>query len=411
MNTSNITVLNNFSGSSIGEWQLEGNTLTLQLAQEPIVHADYEAHNYNVHFTFGLKNNTKSIQTIKIIIQTDMQHITPNTIYLSDSSWNITDRGISTVQALDEGYTFPVTLPPSSCTYLSNTMWHSLDYIEDEFSEYSNNQKIRTLTYGRSYDNHPLQAYKFFKSRNHDVPLIIVSSGSHPKEGDSIATQAIAKHLIQDSCQLLEKADIILIPVLNPDGFVNGLNGCNSKGINFFWDFQNKNPQKCPEAYHFWEFLKEFPPNIYIDFHAYSTQGPEKQFGPYLKPSVLYCGTSTKRSATKLADILQTIPGSKSQFMFAPSSMPYKISKEFNSITFAKYHLHQDMGKQGMEKNALTVLSEIINSLEADELKHQILKPYGSLRKSYCAKIKQHLYINRHYLLKKLKHMYSSKKL
>jgi len=69
------------------------------------------------------------------------------------------------------------------------------------------------------------------------------------------------------------------------------------------------------------------------------------------------------------------------------------------------------MGKQGMEKNALTVLSEIINSLEADELKHQILKPYGSLRKSYSAKIKQHLYINRHYLLKKLKHMYCSKKL
>jgi hypothetical protein len=406
----NIDILTTFSGSSIGKYKWENNCLVCELSKEPVVHADYETHNYNLHFILGIKNKSQTTQSFDIIIKTDGGHPKPDVIFTSDSSASISTPNLSLIKHINDGYSFRITLAPLSETYCSNTIWSSLELVESEFVELCNNSDIKAIEYGVTCNNYPLTAYQLFKTRRKELPLIYISSGSHPMEGDTIATRAIASYLLEKECTLRERADFMIIPLLNPDGFKNGLNGCNGKGINFFWDFQNNNLKDCPEAYYFWELLKQFPPNIYIDFHSYSIQGTNKTFGPYIKPSVLYSGTSTRASAIKLANKLQTIPGSQAQSMFAPSSLPYKITREFNTITFAKYHLHQDMGVNGMRDTALLMLEKVICSLNPMEFHHQLLQPYGNLRKPIMDRIKQYLFMNRYYFPKMIKNLTGASK-
>lgn len=403
MGSQNIDVITTSNGSSIGKHQWENDSLICELPKEPIVDADYEIHNYNLHFILGIKNKSQTVESLEIIIKTNNKTLKPHTIYTSDSFDSISTPNPSPVKQIDEGYSFKITLEPLTKKYYSNTMWSSLELVEKEFVQLCNNSDMKPIQYGVTYDNQPLTAYQLFKERHHELPLIYISSGSHPMEGDTIATRAIASHLLEKSCILRDQADYMIIPLLNPDGFKHGFNGCNSKGINFFWDFQNDNQKNCPEAYYLWKLLKQFPPNIYIDFHSYTIQGDHKTFGPYLKPSILYSGTQTRASAVKLKNKLQTIPGSQAQSMFAPSSLPYKITKEFNTITFAKYHLHQDMGVTGMRDTAVLVLEKVVSSLQPLEFQHQLLRPYGNLRKSITERIKQYLFMNRYYLPKMIK--------
>lgn len=403
MSSQNIDVITTFNGSSIGKHEWENDSLICELPKEPIVDADYEIHNYNLHFILGIKNKSQTVESLEIIIKTDNKNLKPHTIYTSDSFDNISTPNPSSVKHINEGYSFKITLEPLTETYCSNTIWSSLELVEKEFVQLCNNSDMKAIEYGVTCDNQPLTAYQLFRDRRQELPLIYISSGSHPMEGDTIATRAIASHLLEKNGDLGNQADYMIIPLLNPDGFKHGFNGCNSKGINFFWDFQNDNLKDCPEAYYLWKLLKQFPPNIYIDFHSYSIQGARKTFGPYLKPSILYSGTQTRASAVKLKNKLQTIPGSQAQSMFAPSSLPYKITKEFNTITFAKYHLHQDMGVTGMRDTAVLVLDKVVSSLQTSEFRHQLLQPYGNLRKSITDRIKQYLFMNRYYLPKMIK--------
>ena len=406
-----MRIIDSFEGKSIDSYYWDGDTVICKIAEEPLVKVDNEIHNYNLHFVIGITNDGVDNNSIEIVIDShpEFKHIVPNRIYSSNSLNSVFVPEDISIKHHKLGYTFRITIPSESTIYISNTMWNPLTRINKYFGNLVNNSDIDTINYGTSARNNPLIAYKLFQIRDLKKPLILITFGFHPAEGDSIATESIAEFLLHESHPHINQYDFLIIPIVNPDGFQAGLNGCNSNGINFFWDFQNHNPDDCPEAYYLWELLKQFPPNIYIDFHSYSIQGDSKTFGPYLKPPILYTGRSTKKSAIKLASLLQTIPGSKSQSMFAPSTLSYKITKEFNTITFAKYHLHQDMGQQGMQKNAVLVLEKILDSIEPMELRNQILYPYGPLRKSIIDKIIQTSFVKRYYVPKAIKTLIGSK--
>ena len=398
----NISIVKQHEGHSLGSYRWSNNNLICNLQMEPLVYIDYEIHDYNLHFNFGLQNNTEQAEQVTItMLQTNKP--VPQIIWQSDSPNHRFTKSSLIIEPIPEGYKFDINIPGYGVIYLSNTMWSPLTPINQRFHELEKANLLESIKYGLSANQQDLMAYKLFGKRDLSRPLICISSGSHPAEGDTIATIAIAEWLTTSGHQYTDIFDIIIVPILNPDGFIIGTNGCNTNGINFFWEFLNNEPEICPEAYYFWEFLKEFPPNVYIDFHSYSTQGKSKTFGPYVKPSALYCGSSVKDAAQKLARSLQTIPGSKAQTMFSPSSMPHKITQEFNTITFAKYHLHQGMGESGMRGTALLAIQKIMDAIDPSQLQDQILSPYGSLNKTIIDNFFQKCFIGRYYLPKAIK--------
>ena len=88
--------------------------------------------------------------------------------------------------------------------------------------------------------------------------------------------------------------------------------------------------------------------------------------------------------------------------------MPHKITQEFNTITFAKYHLHQAMGKQGMSDTALLVMQRIIDAIDPSQLQNQIFHPHGPLKKPIRDKFKQKCFMYRYYLPKTIKKLFRS---
>ena len=402
-----ISIIKQHEGHLLGKHKWSGSKLICDLQVEPLVDIDYESHDYNLHFNFGLHNHSEEAKTITVIMLQTNKPV-PETIWQADTPYESFQKSAITIETILEGYKFDVTIDSHSETYLSNTMWSSITAINQRFHKLEKHNSLISLKYGQSANHQDLLAYKLFDKRDLCRPLICISSGSHPAEGDTIATAAIAEWITTTGRSHLKKFDVLIVPILNPDGFITGTNGCNTNGINFFWDFQHRNLEYCPEAYYFWELLKAYPPNIYIDFHCYSTQGKRKTFGPYLKPLLFYSGYLTRNAAQNLANSLQTIPGSKHQTMFSPSSMPHKITQEFNTITFAKYHLHQAMGKQGMSDTALLVMQRIIDAIDPSQLQNQIFHPHGPLKKPIRDKFKQKCFMYRYYLPKTIKKLFRS---
>lgn len=400
-----LLILSDFSGSSIRDPKFLAQDLICKLKLEPLVTADNETHDYNLHFNFGIQNNSKQLKTINIIIDLEEQHLNlkPKTIYTSPSPTHQYCESKTNVLPNELGYQFEIKIDPESCLYISNTLWNPIDAINKTFESLCQQEPLHVIDYGTSCNGNKLSAYKTFQDRDLNKPLILITSGFHPTEGDTTATEAIAKWLLTTGKDNTKNVDFVIIPVVNPDGFTSGYNGCNTSGINLFWDFQNYNLKSCPEAYYLWEFIKQFPPNIYLDFHAYSIQGKQKKIGPYFKPEIFYFGKLTKEYASKMLKSLESLPGNKSQKLYAPSTLAYKITKTFNTITFAKYHLHQDLGIHGLQQLAINVVQNIVHTLNHCDLHDQILRPYGSRHKPYKDILSQMLYTCRYSLPKQLK--------
>tara|TARA_A100001037_G_C15151051_1_gene639242 strand:+ start:705 stop:1940 length:1236 start_codon:yes stop_codon:yes gene_type:complete len=401
----NIELLVDYDGASLGAYSEEGTSLTCALSEEPLVDIDYEIHDYNLHFNFGLSNHSEEHKQIKVIIQQTDKKPIPDAIWSSTSPSNCFLESKVEVTKCPAGYAFTVDLPPMSKRYFSNTMWKPLKNITLKFDEYVKSNYIHKLNYGKSVLGHDLNAFTLYSKRNEKLPLICISSGIHPAEGDTISTVAITEWLLNEGNHHNSAFDFMIIPVLNPDGFISGKNGCNHNGVNFFWDFQKYNIQACPEAHYLWNLFQTSPPNIYIDFHSYTTQGQSKQFGPYLKNPVLYTSKNTRHISLELSKELEKIPNSRSQILLSPASLPYNMTKEFNTITFAKYHLHQGYGINHMRDLSVEVIEKIIKSSYGCDFTTQILQPYGPLKRTFNEIIKQTLYVQRYYLPKKLKRL------
>lgn len=401
-NTNPVTVLADFDGRSIGLYTWDSSILRCQLNEEPLVMADFEKHNYNLHFNIGLNNSTTQDRVIKIQITPPTEHknIVPTRIYSSDSEKKVYSNHNTIVTKIPDGYEFEIVISAKTSMFLSNTKWIPLHAIQSNCKTLTRDSKFNEIIYGTSVQNNELIAYKSFNQRDPSKPIILITSGFHPAEGDSIASESILTWLLSNQNDHLNKFDFLIIPTVNPDGFNNGFNGCNSRGINFYWDFQNTNKTNCPEAYYLWQLIRKYPPNLYVDFHSYTAQGGNKVFGPYFKPNVFYFGNAIKEAAHQLLEDLQTLEGSKSQMLFAPSSLAYKITKEFNTITFAKYHLHQDLGSNGMEELAISVIEKLLTNIPKYSLSEQLLFPYGDNKKTFHEIMYQNMFISRYMLPK-----------
>ncbi|PAV77532.1 hypothetical protein WR25_02557 [Diploscapter pachys] len=121
-------------------------------------------------------------------------------------------------------------------------------------------------------------------------PIILISARVHPGETNaSWIMHGIISMLLTSTSptvsELREKFVIKLIPMLNPDGVINGSHRCSLSGndLNRAWDRPNE--QRHPEIYHskaivqyMVEVLKK-PPFVYVDLHGHSRKSNVFLFG------------------------------------------------------------------------------------------------------------------------------------
>ncbi len=69
-----IEIIEDFEGASIGKYHIRGDKIFATLREEPLVKKDGIVHDYNWHFVFALRNNSKNSREIEIFINCDSKN-------------------------------------------------------------------------------------------------------------------------------------------------------------------------------------------------------------------------------------------------------------------------------------------------------------------------------------------------
>jgi len=389
----NIKVHTNFSGAILGQTKIDGNKLFTSIKDEEITTADGYSHDYAYHFAFAIENVSENEQEIEVFIGCRSSELIPEiqpNIFYSDSLEN-DFQPLTTPAKTDtyKQYYFRVKMRGSSILYLANSYFRTYERQLTIFRELARKSNVSSEIIGESLEGRPLTSY-IFGSDNENIhneklekPVIIVTSGFHFPEQDTLGTESIFEYLSQEEGKQLSKQfTIVLIPILNPDGFFHGFNGCNAAGINFHWKFDPKDTVNTPEAGHIWNYFSKLRPVVFLDFHAYTFQLSRKKASPYIKPLFLYKNTEVRNIVQELhSQVISLTNGNfvKGAGAFLPSTLGSQLMKEFNTITLAKFHLHISDGIKESKDLAVNVMRVVMKTLR----RHGIVEPEQILKKPY----------------------------
>jgi len=368
---------------------------------------------YNWYFCIKVKNELNRYKNIVLYAGNEYSKIketfdkSPVPVFTSQnfSEW-IT---LSNIWQNNSGvYKVKLNLAPSEIQYISNSIPKPYSHVSNWLKEiaYKNKKICHLGMVGESAQKREILLLSITEDTNESKKdRILITSGFHPAEPDTLATEAIINFLIGEdkfAKKIREKFIIDLIPQMNPDGFILGTNGCNANGINLYWDFRKEDHEKTPEAYYLWRWMLENPPILYIDFHCYVHQ-PYKDYKPYIKPYFDYNSSKVRRLVKKMNEELIKLSHGRSMKGYLtnlPTTLAYEATKEFNTITYTKYHLHLKHGvKKSKEiglnvfKRLCTELIQFSKNIDNSNLTEKILnKPYGKVKKNYLYTIFRIIY-------------------
>lgn len=382
-----LKVLSDFAGSSIGDFQVIGTNIHSTFRDEPPAVKDGNSHDYNWHFVFGVQNLSDKSLSVEIYLNhKDTKELPHNALILGQHNADSEFTLLTQIKAFTDTYKkyhLKLDLAPNESLYVSNTYFRCLELLKNIFESLAQNEFCAKEIYGKSMEGRDLAAYIYSEEKKPDgpKPTFVITSGFHPMEADTFATEALMEYLNSGKGQkLLKYFHFVLIPVVNPDGFAHGYNGCNAKGINLYWDFREKDKGNAPEAFYLWQYLQKIKPSLYVDFHSYTFQLQRKKASPYIKPLFFYRGKEVKKLAEAINMELLALHGGSSEtgpLTFAPSTLGYKLTRRFNTITYAKYHLHIMDGKEEYKKKAVSIINKIAQAfiLQGFTDRRKILAP------------------------------------
>lgn len=388
-----IEIIDNFEGASLGKYHIRGNKIFAILREEPLIKKDGVIHDYNWHFVFGIRNNSTDLRDVELFFNCrskDELHHKANV--LGQHNIDTDFHSLNSIKAYTDTfrkYYMKILLSGNETLYISNTYFRNLKLIYKNINNLYNESYCKREIYGESYEGRDLLAYAYPVREvfQNNKPTFVITSGFHPMEPDTFATEAIAEYLkTNEGKEFLDYFDFILIPVVNPDGFSHGYNGCNAKGINLYWDFREKDKINAPETYYLWQYFLKMKPSIYLDFHSYTFQLHRKKASPYIKPLYFYRGEEIKNLVKIINRELISLHNGyyiSGDLTYAPSTLPYKLTNKFNTITYAKYHLHIMDGKEEFKNKAVNIVKIISQTLISENFhdKNKILSyPYGNVR-------------------------------
>lgn len=386
-----IVIISEFEGSRLGSAKVEGNTVKVELLyDEPIV-ADWNRHDYRLHFTFGIKNYSDHDKELRILVNGGNRDVLPYTSPLIYSSQEALSgyRRIEVEGASDQfnTYDFDVHVEAGKTIYLANCLPRFLSRLMPVLDQTAMDAGAEREIFGHSIEGRELIAYKFI-GNGEDRPLVLVSSGIHPPEPDTLATEALINFLgTNESGEMRKTFDFVIVPIMNPDGYAHGSQAGNAAGINFYWDFRYYDKARCPEAAALYEYAIKLKPVLYFDFHAYTFQ-LRKHASPYCKPVRRYRGEGVRQAIADSYDrVRNNVSDGKGMYSFgtfAPSTFGEILTRKLNTIGYAKYHIHLKDGVQECRDHAVSVVTTVCQALQDNQLQKAsdiLVRPHGNVPK------------------------------
>src|SRR5688500_17705857 len=361
-------------------------------------------YDYNRHFAFGIENLSGADIDAEILIgcaSADELPDSPALLFAADSP----TEGFSRTDVWSradarKAYAIRVRLRSGQTRYFANYLFRPYRWLALLFDRLAHAGRAERGVIGRSVESRELVSYSYTRPAPADGirPAMLITSGVHPPEPDTLATEAIMEYLATaQSERLRDIFDIHVVPVMNPDGFVHGYNGCNANEINFYWLFDRHDQVRCPEAHALWSLVERVRPIVYFDWHGYTFQRGAKHAAPYVKPVMLHSGARVRQLVRTLNSRVQKVADGHSTtgfLTYAPSTLATQLTLTFNTITYAKYHLELRLGdarnKRLAVKTLETVLDTMIDAVIRDA-RSILQRPYGNIRPDPVANVAQPL--------------------
>lgn len=352
---------------------LDNNNIELRTTPDPVTNKFTKGYDY--YFNISISN--KNFDSIKINLYALRPNINHKKIKWLPSKapvfcstnmkkWYLLPNVLSSSGNLN--YKCPISIPPQKKLYISNNIPSVPQDVVNELKIISlKNPKISIYKeIGKSIKKEPISLISINENPRIKKDRFLIWAGIHPSEPDTMATLYLIKWLLSNNqnAKIARKSYVFdIIPMINPDGFNLGTNGCNAKGVNIYWNFYKKNNLKCPESTLLWDFIKKNPPQVALDIHSYIYQ-TEKQARPYIISIKSYpknfrnAAWKMQRSIVKLCNN-NVLDGKTAEHN---TCLAPHLIKNFGTLTLPGYHLHLADGPEKFKERLINTINNIIKS-------------------------------------------------
>jgi hypothetical protein len=335
---------------------------------EAMTRSDWTTHDYNVHFCVGLENAGDDAHQVELSINGGAWDALPDTapvIYVAaERTGPYRPSTFSARTDLRKKYVVRARLDAGEKVYIANFLPRALDVLQRSFDALAERGGAKRNVIGHSIEGRPLVAHVYGDAVARGS--LLVTSGFHPPEPDTLAAESIMEFLATpEGAALAAQLAIVVLPIANPDGFARGTQAANAAGINFYWHFAREQPARCPEAAALWELTSTLRPRGYIDFHGYTFQR-NKRAGPYLRPGFFYSSPEVRAAAASIyhrmvaADRTVPVTGFST---YAPHTLGSMLADRFDTITATKFHVHLADGVDACRAQGLAAFRSLAEGL------------------------------------------------
>jgi ubiquinone/menaquinone biosynthesis C-methylase UbiE len=397
-----LKIIEDFSGASIGSYRIEGNRIFTKLREEKITFADAQRYDYNYHFSFGIENESPEMSDVEVFINCNNAFNLPNheaLIFQAQSPEELFTKftGYSRTDTYKRYY-LKFNIVPNKTIYIANYYFRQYETLASLLEGLAAKGNADREVFGHTIEGRNLVCYSYKFHSGGDRPSVLITSGFHCPEPDTLATEAILEFISdRENREKYNQFDFYVVPIVNPDGFVHGYNACNAAQINFYWRFEENNRKDCPEAYYLWKLCEKIKPVLYFDFHGYTFQMERKKAGAYIKPVLFYEGRRVRQLVKDINKSIIDLCGGhhqKGSLTYAPSTIYTKLTARFNTITYAKYHISLNdkiQKSKAMAIESVKIALDLFNkhdlTLGCDILKN----PFGKVKRNFILDILRYL--------------------
>jgi len=369
-----IEIIEDFEGSMIGGYEIEEESVRIRIKKEPVTRGYHHIHNYNLHFNFGIRNLSRENKKLKIKVgeKSEEQLKAPfQRIWIKQGEDE--DYKLKEIDGKMDGagcFQFDIEIQGSSVHYIANYFPIPREKLIKEIESAAASSGGVQRVIGKSCEERDIVSYEY--GDVNEKPTFVFMSGYHPPEMEAISTISIMKRLANKDLRerILGRFSIVIIPLVNPDGYANNMQGSNMRGINFHWRFFGNTKEECPECHHVWEYMKKIKPVFFQDFHTFTFQNFRAR--PYTIPPYLY-PEKWKRSVQdeinrKMSDLCNITYKFHRKFItsdriLSPMILANGLRKEFGTIISPKFHTHMKDGKENCERLVSEVFSAVIETM------------------------------------------------
>lgn len=241
-----------------------------------------EGSNDSYYFRFNTKviNHSKEPQGIELIIEWPVLKTHPNypydTYYYGDmGNWKWTYAHIEGTEAM-----LHITVPPGT-TYVGYYPRYNYAYFNEFINKLKQNKDLTKWVEGKSFYDRNIWCVKITDSKVPDdnKNVILLTARNHPYE---TSCSYIAEEIINflqskdPEAKELKKNNIIyLLPMLNPDGVVLGMNQrTRPNGVNISYGVGTDDPAVTTLL----NAVNKFRPVIWADIHSWPHKGDDGMY-------------------------------------------------------------------------------------------------------------------------------------